>query len=190
MAPELLTVIVASVSCVVFCLVILILVVVFYRKHPPCCRTEHYTSDPPHYHGNRSLMGINYNDHSVAINQGATGTQFPARLFIIGKPNEYQMDGPLPQLPSYESVCEKDRQRQIQGTTTQGLGLGGRHEEPPPTYEETLCQTLATAPVELHLAVHPSEQTQNESSNHLSDNTHNHRQLSSCPARSSSFLCI
>ncbi|KAF3704778.1 hypothetical protein EXN66_Car020468 [Channa argus] len=197
MAPELLTVIVASVSCVAFCVVILILVVVFYRKHPPCCRPEHYRSDPPHYHGNISQIGITYNEHGVAINNGATRPQFPARLFIIGKPNEYHMNGPLPHLPSYESVCEKDRQRKIQGIITQGFGLRGCQEEPPPTYEETLCQTLSTAPVDLRLSVHQSELTHSDSTNHLCDNAHNHCQpstvlqglaASSCTAQTSSFL--
>ncbi|AWP17214.1 Hypothetical protein SMAX5B_020236 [Scophthalmus maximus] len=35
------------------------------------------------------------------------------------------MEGPLPRLPSYESVRRKDRQRQIHGMIAQRFGLMG-----------------------------------------------------------------
>ncbi|XP_051272816.1 uncharacterized protein LOC127372921 [Dicentrarchus labrax] len=204
MAPELLTVIVASVSCVAFCLVILMLVVVFYRKDPLCCRfrphrTDHYTDDPPHYHSRHSLIGIGRNEHRVAMNQGAVGLQHPGRLFIIGKPNDYHLNEALPRLPSYESVRKKDRQRQIHSMISQRFGLSGCQEEPPPTYEETLRQSYEVSPVHLHtLDVHLSIHTQDDSS-YVSEDTTNPHQPSTalqgpsssyCPAQSNVFLSI
>ncbi|KAI3365377.1 hypothetical protein L3Q82_010462 [Scortum barcoo] len=177
MAPELLTAIVASVSCVAFCIVILMLVVVLYRKDPLCCRlspyrTEHYTEDHLHFCSRHSLIGIAHNEHRVAINQGTMETQIPGRLFVIGKPNDYHMNGAPPRLPSYESVRKKDRQRQIHSMISQRFGLSGCHDEPPPTYEETLRQSFDFSPVDLHtLDVHLSIHTEDHSST-LSENTH------------------
>ncbi|KAM3591938.1 uncharacterized protein V6R79_009744 [Siganus canaliculatus] len=176
MAPELLTVIVASVSCVAFCLVILMLVVVFYRKDPLCCRfrpyrTEHYANDAHHYHyhSRHSLIGIAHNEHRAAMTQGAVGTQLHGRLFIIGAPNDYHLSSALPRLPSYESVRKKDRQRQIHSMISQRFGLNGCHDMPPPTYEESLCQSQDISPVHLHsVDVHLSVHTQDDSS-HLQE---------------------
>lgn len=204
MAPELLTVIVASVSCVAFCLVIMMLVMVFYRKDPLCCRfrphrTDHYTEDSPHYHSRHSLIGITHNEHSASMSQGAVGPQLPGRLFIIGKPNDYHLNGALPRLPSYESVRKKDRQRQIHTMISQRFGLSGCHNEPPPTYEETLCQSHEISPVHLHtLDVHLSIHTPDDSS-YVCEDPHNSSQPSTalhgpsssyCPAQSSGFLFI
>ncbi|XP_019938449.1 uncharacterized protein [Paralichthys olivaceus] len=166
MAPELLTVILTSVSCVAFCLVILMLVVVLYRKDPLCCRfrpytAEHHTDELPHYNSRHTLVGTGYDEHSAAMNQAAVGPQAPGRLFIIGKPNDYHMEGPLPRLPSYESVRRKDRQRQIHSMIAQRFGLFGCHDEPPPAYEESLPQCLRS--VDVH--------SQDERSN-LSEDTH------------------
>ncbi|KAM6964350.1 uncharacterized protein LKV04_020187 [Tautogolabrus adspersus] len=146
MAPELLTVIVASGSCIALCLVILMLVVVFYRKDPLCCRfrpdrTEHYSDDARHYHSRHSLISIARNEQS-ATNQGEAGLQLPGRLFIIGKPNDYYLSGGLPRLPSYESVRKKDRQRRIHNMISERFGLSGCPNEPPPTYEETIRQSV------------------------------------------------
>ncbi|XP_035469613.2 uncharacterized protein LOC118287995 isoform X3 [Scophthalmus maximus] len=167
MAPELLIVIVALVSCVAFCLVILTLVVVLYRKDPLCCRfrpyrTEHYTDDPPHYHSRQALMVAGHDECSAAMDQAPIGPQLPGRLFIIGKPNDYHMEGPLPRLPSYESVRRKDRQRQIHGMIAQRFGLMGCRGEPPPTYGEALRQSP-----DVQLPTH----SQDESSS-LSEDTH------------------
>ncbi|XP_037609816.1 uncharacterized protein LOC119478877 isoform X1 [Sebastes umbrosus] len=207
MAPELLTVIVASASCVVFCLVTLMLMVVLYRKGPLCCRfrpysTEDYTEDAPHYphyHSRHSLIGIADNEHSAAVNQGAIGPQFPGGLFIIGKPNDYHLNGALPRLPSYESVRVKDRQRQIHSMLSQRFGLSGCNDEAPPTYEETLRQSLEILPANLrsldvHLSIHPQDHSSN-----LNEDTHNPTQpptalqepsSSYYPAQSFSFLSI
>lgn len=181
MAPELLTVIVVSVSCVAFCIVIMMLVMVFYRKDPLCCRfrahrTEHYTEDSPHYHSRHSLIGIPHNEHIAVMNQGAVGTQHPGRLFIIGKPNDYHLGEAFPRLPSYESVRKKDRQRRIHTLISQRFGLNGFHNEPPPTYEETLRQSQDLSPVHLHtLDVHLSIHTQDEPS-YLHEEAHNTNQ--------------
>ncbi|CAK6981055.1 uncharacterized protein LOC122971373 isoform X2 [Scomber scombrus] len=134
MAPELLIVIVASVSCVVFCIIILTLVTVLCRKDPLCCgfrphRTEHYTDESPQYNSRHSLIGINHNEHNAAINQGALGSQLPGGLFIIGMPNDYHLGGPLPRLPSYESVRKKDRQRHIHNLIANRFGLSGCPDE-------------------------------------------------------------
>lgn len=205
MSPELLTVIVASVSCVAFCVVILMMVVVFYRKDPLCCRfrpytTENYTDDSPHYHSRHSLIGIPHNEHRAAMNQAAVGPQLPGGLFIIGKPNNYHLSDALPRLPSYESVRKKDRQRQIHTMISQRFGLSGCSDEPPPTYEETLRQSLEISPVHVHsLDVHLSVYTQDHSSYLSEEDTHNPNQPSTslqgpsssrCPAQSSRFLSI
>ncbi|CAG5911222.1 unnamed protein product [Menidia menidia] len=162
MAPELMTVIWVSVSCVAFCTVILMLVVVLYRKDPLCCglrvhTTHDYTDDLPHYHSWQSLIGIPHNERSAALNQAMAGPHHPGAVYIIGKPSDYHLDGPLPRLPSYESVRKKDRQRQIHSMIAQRFGLAGCHNEPPPTYEETFSQSLQTSlSVVQPLDIHPS----------------------------------
>ncbi|XP_041672527.1 uncharacterized protein LOC121528936 [Cheilinus undulatus] len=204
MAPELLTVIVASGSCVALCLVILMLVVAFYRKDPLCCRfrpdrTEHCSDESPHYHSRHSLITIAQDEQSAAMNQGADGPQLSGRLFIIGKPNDYYLSGGLPRLPSYESVRKKDRQRQIHDMISQRFGLNGCPNEPPPTYEETLRQSAEISPhhqhtLDVHLLAHShddpsalSEDSQdtNRPSTSLQDSA-----SSSTPAHSSTFLSV
>ncbi|XP_054455240.1 uncharacterized protein LOC129091586 [Anoplopoma fimbria] len=167
MSPELLTVIVASVSCVAFSLMILMMVVVLYRKNPLCCRfTPPRTDELPHYHSRHSLIGIAHNEHRAAMNQGAFGQQLPVGLFIVGKPTDYHLNGALPRLPSYESVRKKDRQRQIHSMISRRFGLSGCHDEPPPTYEETLGQSVDVPPANLCFPyVHPSVPPQGYSSN-------------------------
>ncbi|KAG7506272.1 hypothetical protein JOB18_001074 [Solea senegalensis] len=162
MAPELFTVIVASVSCVAFCLLVVMLVVVLYRKDPLCCRfTEQRrrTDDPPHYHSRHTLMFPDQDESGAAANPAAVGPQLPGRLFIIGKPNHYHMEGIVPRLPSYESVRRKDRQRQIHSMIAERFGLNGRCDEPPPSYEETLRHSLQS------VDVHVSSRSQDESLN-------------------------
>nr|XP_020496395.1 uncharacterized protein LOC109989106 [Labrus bergylta] len=202
MAPELLTVIMASGSCIALCLVILMLVVVFYRKDPMCCRfrpdrTEHCSDDAHHYHSRHSLISIAQNEQS-ASNQGEAVLELPGRLFIIGTPNDYYLSGGLPRLPSYESVRKKDRQRQIHNMISERFGLSGCPNEPPPTYEETLRQSVEISPSHLHtLEVHLSVHSQDGSSN-LNEDTHDPNQpstplqhsSSSCPAHSSTFLSV
>ncbi|KAM8729869.1 uncharacterized protein AB9X84_000197 [Acanthopagrus schlegelii] len=201
MSPEMLTVIVASVSCVAFCLVILMMVVVFYRKDPLCCRfrpytTENYPDDSPHYHSRHSLIGISHNEHRAAMNQAAVGPQLPGGLFIIGKPDNYHLNNALPRLPSYESVRKKDRQRQIHTMISQRFGLSGCNDEPPPTYEETLRQSLEISPVhvhslDVHLSVHSSHPSEENQHNPNQPSTSLQGPSSSrCPAQSSRFLSV
>ncbi|TDG98401.1 hypothetical protein EPR50_G00218590 [Perca flavescens] len=177
MSPELLTAIVASVSCVVFCLMVLMLVVALLRKDPLCCRFSTYraenTDDPPHFHSRHSLTGIGQKEHSASMSQGATGPQLSGRLFVIGKPDDYYLNGVLPRLPSYESVRRKDRQRQIHSMISQRFSLSDGRNQPPPTYEETLCQSFDISPADLHsLDVYLSIDPQDDSSN-LSEDAHN-----------------
>ncbi|MED6291744.1 hypothetical protein CHARACLAT_026803 [Characodon lateralis] len=172
MNSDLLTVILTSGSCAVFFLVMLTLMVTAYRKDPLCCRfrsyrTEEYTNDLPHYNSRHSLIGIAHNAHSAPLNQRAIGPQepqLPGTLFIIGKPNDYHLTGPLPRLPSYESVRKEDRQRNIQSMIAQRFDLSGSHDEPPPTYEETFYPTLQASPTNVQsVDVHLSIQTYDES---------------------------
>ncbi|KAF0025038.1 hypothetical protein F2P81_021919 [Scophthalmus maximus] len=107
-------------------------------------------------------MGAGHDECSAAMDQAPIGPQLPGRLFIIGKPNDYHMEGPLPRLPSYESVRRKDRQRQIHGMIAQRFGLMGCRGEPPPTYGEALRQSP-----DVQLPTH----SQDESSS-LSEDTH------------------
>ncbi|XP_034534570.1 uncharacterized protein LOC117809013 isoform X2 [Notolabrus celidotus] len=202
MAPELLTVIVASGSCVVIGLVILLLVVVYYSKYPLCCRsranrTEHYSDDEAHhYHSRHTLIGMAQNEQSAAMVQGAAGPQLPGRLFIIGKPADYYLNGGLPRLPSYESVRKKDRQREIHSMISQRFGLNGSPIEPPPTYEETLRQSAEVSPSDLHtLDVHLSVHSQDDSSQLNEDSNQPSSALQSLPSpsyssSSSRFLSI
>ncbi|XP_014035727.1 uncharacterized protein isoform X2 [Salmo salar] len=142
-----LTVIVASVSCLVFFVVILVLLVVLYRKDPFCCRVsnnQHCTDAPPQYNRRQSLVVSPYDERTAAMAHGNIGSQLPGRLFIIGKPSSYHLDGILPRLPSYESVRKKDRQRQIHSMIANRFGISPTQSEtePPPTYEETLRQSM------------------------------------------------
>ncbi|KAM6957120.1 uncharacterized protein FYW47_011221 [Aplochiton taeniatus] len=68
------------------------------------------------------------------------------QLFYVGVPSSYRLpslDAPMPRLPSYESVRKKDRQRQIHMMIADRFGLNGPiMTEPPPTYEESLRQSV------------------------------------------------
>ena len=55
--------------------------------------------------------------------------QLPGRLFIIGKPSSYHLDGILPRLPSYESVRKKDRQRHIHSMIADRFGISPTQSE-------------------------------------------------------------
>ncbi|XP_056153353.1 uncharacterized protein LOC130127669 isoform X2 [Lampris incognitus] len=170
-------VIVASAS-VVFFIVFVLVLVVRYRKDPLCCRERtayqgrpHYTNAPTQYHRRHSLISYAYNEHSAAI-QGAPGHQLAGGLFIIGKPNDYQLNGPVPRLPSYESVRKKDRQRQIHSMIAQRFGLSGSYceDELPPTYEGTLRQSVEISPVDfqtldLQLSIHTNTQNSQPNQN-------------------------
>ncbi|XP_014071275.1 uncharacterized protein [Salmo salar] len=151
------TFIVASVSCLAFFVVILLLLVVLYRKYLLCRSvwsyqaTQHYTDAPPQYNIRQSLVGYPYDEQTVAMTHGNVGSQLPGRLFIIGKPSSYHLGGPLPRLPSYESVRKKDRQRQIHSMIADRFGLSPTQFEtaPPPTYEETVRQSMVISSEDL-----------------------------------------
>ncbi|XP_074518665.1 uncharacterized protein LOC141784722 [Halichoeres trimaculatus] len=162
MAPELLTVIMASGCCVAVGFVILMLVVLCHRRDPLCPRfradsTEHYSDEEHPYHSRHTLIGLTHDEQRSAMTQGAAGPQLPGRLFIIGKPTDYYLTRDLPRLPSYESVRKKDHQREIHNMISQRFGLIGCPHEPPPTYEETFNQPAEVSPPHLqvaHLSVH------------------------------------
>ncbi|XP_064179277.1 uncharacterized protein si:ch73-364h19.1 isoform X4 [Anguilla rostrata] len=119
LTPDQLTVIVASISCLVFFVVIVVLLTILYRKDPLCCKVRAYQES-----------------HQYS----------PGHVFVIGQASSYHlpsMDAPLPRLPSYESVRKKDRQRQIHMMIADRFGLNGTIEtEPPPTYEESIRQSV------------------------------------------------
>ncbi|RVE60036.1 hypothetical protein OJAV_G00194790 [Oryzias javanicus] len=128
---ELLVIIIASVSCITFCLVATVLLLVFCRKDPHCCKQR--------------------------LSSTAANT-FPGGLFIIGRPDDYQLDSRLPQPPSYNSVCRTDRQSHIHAAIAQRFGLSESHQEPPPAYEETFDCYFPAADVQ-HLDVRLSIHT-------------------------------
>lgn len=182
MPSEWLTVIMASGSCVAVGFVILMLVVLCHRRDPPCCRfrddsTELYSDEAHQYHSRHTLIGLAHDEQGDAMTQGAAGAQLPGRLFIIGKPTDYYLNGGLPRLPSYESVRKKDRQREIHNMISQRFGLAGCPHEPPPTYEETFNQPAAVSTSHLqdaHLSVHSQDD-----SSQLNENTQDSSQPSS-----------
>ncbi|XP_061606005.1 uncharacterized protein si:ch73-364h19.1 isoform X2 [Phyllopteryx taeniolatus] len=114
-----LTVVAACFSSLVFFVVIVVLLSIIYRKDPQCCRLRSYQG--PH-----ADMG--------------------SQLFYVGLPSSYSLpslERPLPRLPSYESVRKKDRQRQIHMMIADRFGLNGPIEtEPPPSYEESIRQSV------------------------------------------------
>ncbi|KAL0993397.1 hypothetical protein UPYG_G00107290 [Umbra pygmaea] len=144
-----LTVIVATFSCLVFFVVIVVLLM--YRKDPNCCRVCYQDSNgdmgtPPHYYSSRqTLVGSPCLEPTQDITHNNTNSQ-SGQLFLIGLPSSYRLpslDSPVPRLPSYESVRKKDRQRQIHMMIADRFGLNGPIlSEPPPTYEESIRQSI------------------------------------------------
>ncbi|XP_035261051.1 uncharacterized protein si:ch73-364h19.1 isoform X2 [Anguilla anguilla] len=151
LTPDQLTVIVASISCLVFFVVIVVLLTILYRKDPLCCKvrayqeSHQYSEAPPQYYSSRqTLVGSTYNDPSSEMTYDNHAP--PGHVFVIGQASSYHlpsMDAPLPRLPSYESVRKKDRQRQIHMMIADRFGLNATIEtEPPPTYEESIRQSV------------------------------------------------
>ncbi|XP_061087766.1 uncharacterized protein si:ch73-364h19.1 isoform X2 [Conger conger] len=151
LTPDQLTVIVASISCLVFFVVILVLLTILYRKDPLCCKvrayqeSHQYSEAPPQYYNSRqTLVGSSYHDPSSEMSYDNHAQ--PGHLFVIGQPSSYHLsslDAPLPRLPSYESVRKKDRQRQIHMMIADRFGLSGPIQtESPPTYEESIRQSV------------------------------------------------
>ncbi|XP_056871618.1 uncharacterized protein si:ch73-364h19.1 isoform X4 [Takifugu flavidus] len=120
LTSEQITVVAASFFSLVFFVVVLVLISIIYNKDPHCCKA-------------RSCRGQR--------------TDMAAQLFFVGLPSSYSLpslEAPLPRLPSYESVRKKDRQRQIHMMIADRFGLNGPIEtQPPPTYEESIRQSVA-----------------------------------------------
>lgn len=71
----------------------------------------------------QQMNQICFLSHGVFLFLQQTG-----ELFYVGLPSSYSlptMEGPLPRLPSYESVRKKDRQRQIHIMIADRFGLNG-----------------------------------------------------------------
>ncbi|XP_023692688.1 uncharacterized protein [Paramormyrops kingsleyae] len=147
-----LTVIVASICSLVFLLVVLMLLAILYRRDPLCCKARHfpetqpYPDAPPQYYSSRqTLVASPYQEQPVETAHDRSA-QRPEHLFMVGLPNTYRLPSlelPLPRLPSYESVRKRDRQRYIHMLIAHRFGLyGSTLTEPPPTYEESIRQSV------------------------------------------------
>nr|XP_057906086.1 uncharacterized protein LOC131103650 [Doryrhamphus excisus]XP_057906087.1 uncharacterized protein LOC131103650 [Doryrhamphus excisus] len=145
-----LTVVAACFSSLVFFVVIVLLLSIIYRKDPQCCRFRSYQGPhadmdaPPQYYSSRqTLVGSPCSEQTNIPHDNNTGA---GQLFYVGLPSSYSLpslEAPLPRLPSYESVRKKDRQRQIHMMIADRFGLNGPIEtEPPPSYEETIRQSV------------------------------------------------
>ncbi|XP_040927725.1 uncharacterized protein si:ch73-364h19.1 [Betta splendens] len=150
-----LTVIAASVSSLVFFVVIVLVLSIIYRKDPVCCRPCSYqgpradTDAPPQYYSSRqTLVAAPCLEPQTTLASSAVsgGAQRADQLFFVGPASSYglaALDAPLPRLPSYESVRKKDRQRHIHMMIAHRFGLNGPIvTEPPPTYEESIRQSM------------------------------------------------
>ncbi|XP_026200678.1 uncharacterized protein LOC113151995 isoform X2 [Anabas testudineus] len=151
-----LTVIAASVSSLVFFVIIVVVLSIIYHKDPLCCKVcsfqgPHGDMDaPPQYYSSRqTLVGshcLEQTQSSHMSNDMNDNTQQAGQLFFVGLPSSYSLptlEPPLPRLPSYESVRKKDRQRQIHMMIADRFGLNGPIvTEPPPTYEESIRQSV------------------------------------------------
>ncbi|XP_038552788.1 uncharacterized protein LOC119886245 isoform X2 [Micropterus salmoides] len=153
-----LTVLAASFSSLVFFVVIVVLLSIIYRKDPQCCKLSSYQRPrvdmdaPPQYYSSRqTLVGSPFLEQTQIMDDNSQAGQ----LFYVGLPSSYSLptlEAPMPRLPSYESVRKKDRQRQIHMMIADRFGLNGPIvTEPPPTYEESIRQS-----VELPYHIHSS----------------------------------
>lgn len=143
-----LTVIVASLSCLIFFLVIMVLLCVLYRRDPLCCKAREYhdshtdlATPPQYYSSTQTLVGPTCSSQVRGIEN--THRQSDS-LFLIGLPSSYGLPSlAVPRLPSYESVRKKDRQRQIHMMIADRFGLNGPYiSEPPPSYEESIRESV------------------------------------------------
>ncbi|XP_069004653.1 uncharacterized protein [Embiotoca jacksoni] len=145
-----LTVVAASFSSLVFFVVIVVLLSIIYRKDPQCCKLRSYhrphadMAAPPQYYSSRqTLVGSPCLEQTQIMDDSSTQA---GQLFYVGLPSSYSLptlEAPLPRLPSYESVRKKDRQRQIHMMIADRFGLNGPIvTEPPPTYEESIRQSM------------------------------------------------
>ncbi|KAI5619121.1 hypothetical protein C0J50_21152 [Silurus asotus] len=100
-----------------------------------------------HYSSRQTLVGSPCTDLPPSLETLDNINPRSGQLFYVGLSNTYclpPMDLSIPHLPSYESVRKKDRQRQIHMMIADRFGLNGpaASAEEPPTYEETVRQTL------------------------------------------------
>nr|XP_020453501.1 uncharacterized protein LOC109958892 isoform X2 [Monopterus albus] len=153
MTLDQLTVVGASFSSLLFFVVIVGLLSIICRRDPHCCKLRSYQEPhadmgaPPQYSSRQTLVGsphlaqMNHVSHDMNDNNTEAG-----QLFFVGLPSSYSLPTvatPLPRLPSYESVRKKDRQRQIHMMIADRFGLNGPIvTEPPPTYEESIRQSV------------------------------------------------
>ncbi|XP_023256807.1 uncharacterized protein LOC111651088 isoform X2 [Seriola lalandi dorsalis] len=145
-----LTVVAASFSSLVFFVVIVVLLSIIYRKDPQCCKLRSYQGPhadmgaPPQYYSSRQTLVGSSCLEQTQINDDNNAQA--GQLFFIGLPSSYSLptlEAPLPRLPSYESVRKKDRQRQIHMMIADRFGLNGPIvSEPPPSYEESIRQSV------------------------------------------------
>ncbi|XP_034567002.1 uncharacterized protein LOC117832127 [Notolabrus celidotus] len=151
LTSEQLTVVAASFSSLVFFVVIVVLLSIIYRKDPQCCKSRscqarHADMDAPpqYYSSSQTLVGSACLEQSHIMVDN--NSQQAGQLFFVGLPSSYSLpalEPPLPRLPSYESVRKKDRQRQIHMMIADRFGLNGPIvTEPPPTYEESIRQSV------------------------------------------------
>ncbi|KAM6905438.1 uncharacterized protein FYW49_015467 isoform 2-T2 [Xenentodon cancila] len=145
-----LIVVAASFSSLVFFVVFVVLLSIIYRKDLQCCKHHSYQEPhadmdaPPQYYSSRqTLVGSPCLDQTQIVDDSNAQA---GELFCVGQPSSYSLptlEAPLPRLPSYESVRKKDRQRQIHMMIADRFGLNGPIvTEPPPTYEESIRQSV------------------------------------------------
>ncbi|XP_026063205.1 uncharacterized protein si:ch73-364h19.1 [Carassius auratus] len=146
------TVVVGAFCCLVFFFMIVVLLLILYRKVPLCCKMRALQESrtdmesPPQYYNSRQTL-VASSDVEQTHDSGLDNVNARSgSLFLIGVPSSYYLsplEPPLPRLPSYESVRKKDRQRQIHMMIADRFGLSGSVEtEPPPTYEESIRESV------------------------------------------------
>ncbi|XP_061702558.1 uncharacterized protein si:ch73-364h19.1 isoform X1 [Syngnathoides biaculeatus] len=165
-----LTVVAACFSSLVFFVVIVVLLSIIYRKDPQCCRLCSYQEPhadmdaPPQYYNSRQILVGSpcLEETHIPDANDTDGSQ----LFYVGLPSSYSLaslEPPLPRLPSYESVRKKDRQRQIHMMIADRFGLNGPIEtEPPPSYEESIRQSVELPSDILSSSLDPTSTSGNE----------------------------
>ncbi|KAF7698173.1 uncharacterized protein si:ch73-364h19.1 [Silurus meridionalis] len=149
-----LTAVMISLSCLVVVVLLVLLGSVIYCKLPFCCKSRAYQDShadlepsSQHYSSRQTLVGSPCTDLPPSLETLDNINPRSGQLFYVGVSNTYclpPMDLSIPHLPSYESVRKKDRQRQIHMMIADRFGLNGpaASAEEPPTYEETVRQTL------------------------------------------------
>ncbi|KAK2915881.1 hypothetical protein Q8A67_000255 [Cirrhinus molitorella] len=152
------TIVVGAFCCLVFFFMIVVLLLILYRKVPLCCKMRVYQESrtdmesPPQYYNSRQTL-VGSSDAEQTHDTGLDNVNAQSgSLFLIGVPSSYYLSSlEPPRLPSYESVRKKDRQRQIHMMIADRFGLNGPVvTEPPPTYEETIRQSVQSFDILAH----------------------------------------